>query len=60
VDAARGLFSAAGINSIQDTLRLTDQARRLNDIRIGVYDTATGTLSTHDQENWLRLVNSVS
>ena len=62
---ARAPFSAAGINSILDTLKLMvpqmgDPARRLIGFRNGVYDTATGTFSPHDRENWLRSVNSVS
>lgn len=60
IDAAHVPFSATGINSIQDTFRLRDPACLLNDIRIAVYDTATGTFSAHDQEKWLHLVNSVS
>lgn len=62
---ARAPFSAAGINSILDTLKLMvpqmgDPARRLIGFRNGVYDTATGTFSPHARENWLRSVNSVS
>ncbi|MEL5629043.1 primase-helicase zinc-binding domain-containing protein [Serratia nevei] len=60
----RAPFSAAGINSILDTLKLMvpqmgDPARRLIGFRNGVFDTVNGQFSAHRQEHWLRTVNSV-
>ena len=60
----RAPFSAAGINSILDTLKLMvpqmgDPARRLIGFRNGVFDTVSGQFSAHRQEHWLRTVNSV-
>ena len=61
----RAPFSAAGINSILDTLKLIvpqmgEPVRRLIGFRNGVFDTVTGTFSPHSRDNWLRTVNSVS
>ena len=61
----RAPFSAAGIGSILDTLKLMvpqmgEPVRRLIGFRNGVFDTTTGTFSPHRRENWLRTVNSVS
>lgn len=60
----RAPFSAAGINSILDTLKLMvpqmgDPARRLIGFRNGVFDTVSGQFSAHRQAHWLRTVNSV-
>ena len=60
----RAPFSAAGINSILDTLRLMvpqmgTPARHLIGFRNGVFDTATGQFSAHQKTHWLRTVNSV-
>ncbi|MBH3206606.1 toprim domain-containing protein [Serratia marcescens] len=60
----RAPFSAAGINSILDTLKLMvpqmgEPARRLIGFRNGVFDTVSGQFSAHRQEHWLRTVNSV-
>ncbi|MEG7511368.1 primase-helicase zinc-binding domain-containing protein [Serratia sp. IR-2025] len=57
-------FSAAGINSILDTLRLMvpqmgTPARHLIGFRNGVFDTTTGQFSPHQKTHWLRTVNSV-
>jgi len=57
-------FSAAGIGSVLDTLKLMvplmgKPSRRLIGFRNGVYDTTTGTFSPHRREHWLRTVNSV-
>ena len=61
----RAPFSAAGIGSVLDTLKLMvpqmgEPSRRLIGFRNGVYDTTTGTFSPHRRENWLRTVNSVA
>lgn len=60
----RAPFSAAGIGSVLDTLKLMvpqmgEPSRRLIGFRNGVYDTTTGTYSPHRREHWLRTVNSV-
>ncbi|WP_039659488.1 primase-helicase zinc-binding domain-containing protein [Pantoea sp. MBLJ3] len=60
----RAPFSAAGIGSVLDTLKLMvpqmgEPSRRLIGFRNGVYDTTTGTFSPHRHEHWLRTVNSV-
>ncbi|MNG57896.1 DNA primase TraC [compost metagenome] len=60
----RAPFSAAGINSILDTLKLMvpqmgEPVRRLIGFRNGVFDTASGQFSAHRKEHWLRTVNSV-
>lgn len=60
----RAPFSAAGIGSVLDTLKLMvpqmgEPSRRLIGFRNGVFDTATGTFSPHRREHWLRTVNSV-
>lgn len=60
----RAPFSAAGINSILDTLRLMvpqmgTPARHLIGFRNGVFDTTTGHFSAHQKAHWLRTVNSV-
>lgn len=60
----RAPFSAAGINSILDTLKLMvpqmgEPARRLIGFRNGVFDTLTGSFAPHRKEHWLRTVNSV-
>lgn len=60
----RAPFSAAGINSILDTLRLMvpqmgTPVRHLIGFRNGVFDTATGQFSAHQKTHWLRTVNSV-
>ena len=60
----RAPFSAAGIGSVLDTLKLMvpqmgEPARRLIGFRNGVFDTTNGTFSPHRRENWLRTVNSV-
>ncbi|HFL6936700.1 TPA: primase-helicase zinc-binding domain-containing protein [Serratia marcescens] len=60
----RAPFSAAGINSILDTLRLMvpqmgTPARHLIGFRNGVFDTTTGQFSAHQKTHWLRTVNSV-
>ncbi|WP_275554664.1 primase-helicase zinc-binding domain-containing protein [Mixta sp. Marseille-Q2659] len=60
----RAPFSAAGIGSVLDTLKLMvpqtgEPARRLIGFRNGVFDTVTGTFGPHRRENWLRTVNSV-
>lgn len=60
----RAPFSAAGIGSVLDTLKLMvpqmgEPSRRLIGFRNGVYDTTTGTFSPHRREHWLRTVNSV-
>jgi putative DNA primase/helicase len=60
----RAPFSAAGINSILDTLRLMvpqmgTPARHLIGFRNGVFDTTTGQFSPHQKTHWLRTVNSV-
>ncbi|CAI0698157.1 DNA primase TraC [Serratia liquefaciens] len=60
----RAPFSAAGINSILDTLRLMvpqmgTPARHLIGFRNGVFDTTTGHFSAHQKTHWLRTVNSV-
>lgn len=60
----RAPFSAAGIGSVLDTLKLMvpqmgEPARRLIGFRNGVFDTATGVFSPHRREHWLRTVNSV-
>lgn len=57
-------FSAAGIGSVLDTLKLMvpqmgEPSRRLIGFRNGVFDTATGTFSPHFRGHWLRMVNSV-
>lgn len=60
----RAPFSASGINSILDTLKLMvpqmgEPARRLIGFRNGVFDTVTGSFNPHRKEHWLRTVNSV-
>lgn len=60
----RAPFSAAGIGSVLDTLKLMipqmgEPPRRLIGFRNGVFDTTNGTFSPHRRENWLRTVNSV-
>ncbi|VEA71549.1 DNA primase TraC [Serratia rubidaea] len=60
----RAPFSAAGINSMLDTLKLMvpqmgEPARRLIGFRNGVFDTLSGQFSAHRKEHWLRTVNSV-
>jgi putative DNA primase/helicase len=60
----RAPFSAAGIGSVLDTLKLMvpqmgEPSRRLIGFRNGVYDTTTGTFSPHRREHWLRTINSV-
>ncbi|MEA5104592.1 primase-helicase zinc-binding domain-containing protein [Pantoea sp. S18] len=60
----RAPFSAAGIGSVLDTLKLMvpqmgEPARRLIGFRNGVFDTTNGTFNPHRRENWLRTVNSV-
>lgn len=60
----RAPFSAAGIGSVLDTLKLMvpqtgEPVRRLIGFRNGVFDTVTGTFGPHRRENWLRTVNSV-
>lgn len=60
----RAPFSAAGIGSVLDTLKLMvpqmgEPSRRLIGFRNGVFDTATGTFSPHRREHWLRTINSV-
>ncbi|MGB8925901.1 MAG: primase-like DNA-binding domain-containing protein [Pantoea agglomerans] len=60
----RAPFSAAGIGSVLDTLKLMvpqmgEPPRRLIGFRNGVFDTTNGTFSPHRRENWLRNVNSV-
>jgi len=60
----RAPFSAAGIGSVLDTLKLMvpqmgEPSRRLIGFRNGVFDTASGTFSPHRREHWLRTVNSV-
>ncbi|MBA0035495.1 toprim domain-containing protein [Pantoea sp. BIGb0393] len=60
----RAPFSAAGIGSVLDTLKLMvpqmgEPARRLIGFRNGVFDTTNGTFSPHRRENWLRTANSV-
>lgn len=60
----RAPFSAAGIGSVLDTLKLMvpqmgEPARRLIGFRNGVFDTTNGTFSPHRRDNWLRTVNSV-
>ncbi len=60
----RAPFSAAGINSILDTLRLMvpqmgTPARHLIGFRNGVFDTTNGQFSPHQKTHWLRTVNSV-
>lgn len=60
----RAPFSAAGIGSVLDTLKLMvpqmgKPSRCLIGFRNGVFDTATGTFSPHRREHWLRTVNSV-
>ncbi|MDW5511898.1 primase-helicase zinc-binding domain-containing protein [Serratia proteamaculans] len=60
----RAPFSAAGINSILDTLRLMvpqmgTPARHLIGFRNGVFDTTTGQFSAHQKTHWLRTVNSM-
>lgn len=60
----RAPFSAAGIGSVLDTLKLMvpqmgEPARRLIGFRNGVFDTTNGSFSPHRRENWLRTVNSV-
>ena len=60
----RAPFSAAGIGSVLDTLKLMvpqtgEPARRLIGFRNGVFDTVTGTFGPHRRDNWLRTVNSV-
>ncbi|HHK5628339.1 TPA: primase-helicase zinc-binding domain-containing protein [Serratia marcescens] len=60
----RAPFSAAGINSILDTLKLMvpqmgTPARHLIGFRNGVFDTTTGQFSPHQKTHWLRTVNSV-
>jgi len=60
----RAPFSAAGIGSVLDTLKLMvpqmgEPARRLIGFRNGVFDTTNGMFSPHRRENWLRTVNSV-
>lgn len=60
----RAPFSAAGIGSVLDTLKLMvpqmgEPSRRLIGFRNGVFDIASGTFSPHRREHWLRTVNSV-
>ncbi|CAI2518764.1 primase-helicase zinc-binding domain-containing protein [Serratia liquefaciens] len=60
----RAPFSAAGINSILDTLKLMvpqmgEPVRRLIGFRNGVFDTLSGQFSAHSKKHWLRTVNSV-
>ncbi|MEN4705933.1 primase-like DNA-binding domain-containing protein [Pantoea agglomerans] len=60
----RAPFSAAGIGSVLDTLKLMvpqmgEPARRLIGFRNGVFDTTNGMFSPHRRENWLRTVNSM-
>ncbi|KAJ9432139.1 primase-like DNA-binding domain-containing protein [Pantoea sp. YR343] len=60
----RAPFSAAGIGSVLDTLKLMvpqmgEPARRLIGFRNGVFDTTNGAFSPHRREYWLRTVNSV-
>lgn len=60
----RAPFSAAGIGSVLDTLKLMvpqmgEPARRLIGFRNGIFDTTNGTFGPHRRENWLRTVNSV-
>ena len=60
----RAPFSAAGIGSVLDTLKLMvpqmgEPPRRLIGFRNGVFDTINGTFCPHRRENWLRTVNSV-
>lgn len=57
------MFSTAGINSIWDILKLMmpqmdDPPRRLIGVRNGVFDTLNGQFGAHQQEHWLRTVNS--
>lgn len=61
---ARAPFSASGINSLVDTLKLMvpqmgDPVRRLIGFRNGVFDTLAGEFKPHRKENWLRTVNNV-
>ncbi|MEA9393500.1 primase-helicase zinc-binding domain-containing protein [Acerihabitans sp. TG2] len=61
---ARAPFSASGINSLVDTLKLMvpqmgDPVRRLIGFRNGVFDTLAGEFRPHRKENWLRTVNNV-
>ncbi|MFC0226113.1 primase-helicase zinc-binding domain-containing protein [Serratia aquatilis] len=60
----RAPFSASGINSVLDTLKLMvpqmgTPARQLIGFRNGVFDTVTGQFSAHQKTHWLRTVNSV-
>jgi len=60
----RAPFSAAGLGSVLDTLKLIvplmrEPSCRLIGFRNGVYDTTKGTFSPHRREHWLRTVNSV-
>lgn len=60
----RAPFSAAGIGSVLDTLKLMipqmgEPPRRLIGFRNWVFDTTNGTFSPHRRENWLRTVSSV-
>ncbi|MGE4681520.1 primase-helicase zinc-binding domain-containing protein [Yersinia enterocolitica] len=60
----RAPFSASGINSVLDTLKLMvpqmgTPARHLIGFRNGVFDTTTGQFSAHQKTHWLRTVNSV-
>lgn len=60
----RAPFSAAGIGSVLDTLKLMvpqmgEPPRRLIGFRNGVFDTTNGAFSPHRRDNWLRTVNSV-
>ncbi|WP_145529490.1 primase-helicase zinc-binding domain-containing protein [Yersinia alsatica] len=60
----RAPFSASGINSVLDTLKLMvpqmgTPARHLIGFRNGVFDTTIGQFSAHQKTHWLRTVNSV-
>lgn len=57
-------FTASGINSVLDTLKLiipmqAEPQRRLIGFRNGVLDTVTGQFKPHRREHWLHTVNDV-
>jgi putative DNA primase/helicase len=61
---AQAPFSAPLISGMIETLKLmvpemSKPARHLIGFRNGVFDTRTGSFSSHRKDNWLRTVNSV-
>jgi putative DNA primase/helicase len=61
---AQAPFSAPLISGMIETLKLmvpemSKPARHLIGFRNGVFDTRTGSFSSHCKDNWLRTVNSV-